>query len=558
MNNILKFRETLKSNDFTIPFKLEESALLNWLMELNHHDAKEACIQTLYLLQALNKTELIAKNRIEFLLLIIEYLKQYINRLEGACWDAGFPLTIEENVYAEMVAWNYLALGEAFFTTADRANKKTDAVFSIAMALHSIGQAQLHIAAVYSIPPKGFWHLLYQVFAWAEKRKLQQLKIDREPLKDLTINTLFAKSLIFQVCDTSQFRPRDMRTIFNFLDRVCVNLPIDPFSSEVHGLFMLDLKTDSHPVNIKTQSKLAGDLTRYYSPITVANNLEKILEKGDIWTGTLKSINEALFSRVVKTLGLKQKRLYSRKSENHSLLGVIGFEEITGFLYKATKTPVIQTQQTPPAETPKETGLKIYMDDFRFGRTTIGKAENYNLEQKLSTTNQQIWEQNKTTADISVKKISLKKVKVLDSSANGYSVSWDQSDTRAKIGDLLGIISGDKKRLEIAIIRRIALNSGNDFTNDFRFGAELLGFESELVYLVHTKNSNIVTWAVFIPGIELLEQTDALIYPVGHFKIGDKFYMHRYSKTSLSLVVKELHSTAAISHVEISYPETEH
>ncbi|MBL0263687.1 MAG: hypothetical protein IPQ05_07370 [Leptospiraceae bacterium] len=83
MNSAAKFRETPTSTSFTIPFKLEESALLNWLMELTHYDAKEACIKILYVLQALNKTDMPAKTRVEFLLLIIEYLKQYINRLEG-------------------------------------------------------------------------------------------------------------------------------------------------------------------------------------------------------------------------------------------------------------------------------------------------------------------------------------------------------------------------------------------------------------------------------------------------------------------------------------------
>ena len=164
------FRSVPKLGDFKIPFKLEEKSLLNWLADLNHVDGKEACSQTLSLLQTLNKSELASKNYLVFLNLINDYLKQYIKRLDHSCWDAGFPLSLEENTYAEMVVWNYLILGKSFFIAADNSNKKNDTILSLAMALQALGQAQLHIAAVYSTPGNAFWRLAYQIFALAEKR----------------------------------------------------------------------------------------------------------------------------------------------------------------------------------------------------------------------------------------------------------------------------------------------------------------------------------------------------------------------------------------------------
>lgn len=556
MNDGSKFRALPKLGDFTIPFKLEETALLNWLVDLTQIEAQEACSQTISLLQTLHKTELSFKNRLAFLKHIKEYLKQYISNLEGSCWEAGFPLSIEESVYAEMVAWNYLLLGQGFFIAADSANKKNDAVLALAMALHTLGQAQLHIAATYSIPGDGFWQQLYQVFAWAEKKKLQDLEIEDKEFKGLTVHILFARHLIFHICDTNQFHPKEMRTIFNFLPQVCVNLPLVLYSSQ-EELFMLDLKSDNPPCNVNAQTELGSDLVRYFSPVMVANAIEDIIEKGEVWNGTLRSINNSLFTRVAKTLGLKQKRQYHRKIEDHSLLGVIGFDDIVGFLYKATKNTLIDPQKikrktaenseptSHPANTSSLTGLSI-----------LEKTENHSPKKNLFEAKKQIMEEPQASAvcEIPIKKVLLKEIKVCDSSANGYSVSWNQVHTKAKIGDLFGIISEDKKRLEIAIIRRIALNSGSDFRNDFRFGAELLGFESEIVYLcaIDSEAGNLDTWGILIPGIELLERPDTLIYSMGHFNIGENIYMYRGDKIIHVSLCKELHSTIAISHVEIT------
>lgn len=555
MSNESKFQSVPSSDDFKIPFKLEEKSLLNWLADLSHVDGKEACSQTLSLLQALYKSESANKNYLVFLKLINEYLKQYIKHLEHPCWDAGFPLSPEEKTYAEMVVWNYLILGESFFIAADHSNKKNDAVVSLAMALQVLGQAQLHIAAVYSTPGNTFWKQAYQIFSWAEKRKLQHLPIESDELKNLTINTLFARSLIFQVSDTNQFHSKEMRTIFNFLPTVCKDLPITIYPSEQQGMFMLDLKSDTPPHDVKAQTELGSELVRYFSPVLVAAELDRIIQHGDLWSGTLKSINSALFARVAKTLGLQQKRQYERKPESHSLLGVIGFEDIIGFLHKTAKNKVIDPQKIIKKNNSASPDLDVFVGDelSKGGRGMIGGHEDYQLRHKIAINNKPIWEQSKTGDEIPFKKVSLKELKVCDSSANGYSVSWNQEDSKAKIGDLFGIVSEDRKRLEIAIIRRIALNSGNDFRGDFRFGAELLGFESEIVYLVSVENENTGGWAVFIPGIEMLERPDTLIYRVGTFKVGENVHLYRGDKTSLCLLIKELHCTVAISHAEVVF-----
>jgi hypothetical protein len=472
--------------------------------------------------------------------MISDYLKHYISCLESPCWDAAFPLSDDESAYAQVITWNYLTLAQSFFIAADGANKKNDAAFCIAMALHALGQAQLHIAATYTIPNDGFWSLLYKVFAWAEKKSLLHLPIESAELAGQTINSLFARTLIFQVCDTNQYPPKDIRTIFKVLGQTCHNVTIDVYPSQLEGLCIVDLKSDDPPLNVKSQSKIGSDLVRYFSPVLVANIINRDFIQGSVWSGALKSINTTLFTRVIKTLGLTQKRQYSRKREEHNLLGVIGFQDIIGFLYKINKKPFVDLPQFSANAADKEHGMNLESTE-----------EERHLKQQESSARNQIWQPSKQITEIPIKKVSLKEINVCDSSANGYSVTWQQDYTKTRIGDLFGIISADKRRLEIAIIRRIALNNNNNFHNDFRFGAELLGFESEIVYLSNLNKNQPGTWAVFIPEVELLERPAAVIFDIGHFKVGDNVYIHRCGEKYLCLLLKELHSTVAIAHLEV-------
>ncbi len=547
MNNS-KFRAIPENNNFEIPFKLEKKPLLEWLNNLSSGESKVACLQLLRLLQALNKANISSKKRLVFLTIIAEYLKSYVNHLEGVCWDVGFPLTIDERVYAEAVTWNYLLLSEGFFIAAEDTITKQEAAFSLAIALQAKRQAQLHIAAVYSLPTDGFWKEVYQMFSVAEKRKLLDIKIKR--LKDVTVGSIFKKLFIFHACDTNQFRARDMQTIFYFLDNVCDKVVIKQQKDKELSYFSFDLREDNPPfkINEKNDNNLTSVDIRYFSPIIVAHEIYDIVKKGTAWTGTIKSVNTTLFLRVIKILGLGQKRKYTRLNDGSKVLGVIGFEEIVSFLRKnKTISPnnLLESKVKPQKTKEVTEELKLYIKNKNLMQTN-----DENLSQE--TLADSIWQTPPPINSNDNKDVNVKEIYIFDSSAKGYSVYWNDSNTKikAKIGDVFGIISKDEKRLEIALIRRISMNEGDNF----RFGAEVIGFESEVVYICHPDNKERYIWAIFIPGIKILGQADTLIFSIGSFKAGDGIYIYKDKQKMQGLVVKELHSTSGIILVELAYP----
>lgn len=531
--------------DFRLFFELEEQALLGWLMTISNGDSKTACYSILQLVLTLNKKKVAPKKRIILLTILGEHLKEYINQLDHSCWDANFPFSSEEKEYAEIITWNYLALAEGFFIAADSFILKASMPFPLAMALESLRRAQLHIAVTYSVPNVGFWELTYKIFALAERKNLLEFEI--KELRNVTINKLFLHILIFQVSDTKQYPPRDMQTIFTFLDKICEDLFVCRDVDHDSGLFIFDLDSDDAPINIKALQKLVADSVRYLSPVLAAKNIEKLLKHGDTWAGSSKSINEILFHRLAKTLSLEQKRLHARKLENHIQLGVIGFHNILGFLYKATKNIDInpipawtKSSQEPLEENSK---LDIFEDEL------VIQARKLTSKKSKEAIKNKIWDQQQQIFKPASVKVSLTKINIFDSSSTGYLVFWENDDaSKVKVGDIFALLSEDKKRLEIALIRRITMIEDKKF----RYGVEIIGFNCEIVYIDHLDSKDgLGMWAILIPSTTP-NQHDTLIYKANNFETGERVYLLRNQReTTLATLKKEIYSTTNIVHTEL-------
>lgn len=579
------FKDIPKANNFEIPFKLKEELLLEWLLELSKRPSREACELLLLFLQVFNTTQINSKIRTRCLKSSYEYLKEYVHHLEGSCWDASLPLSAKEQDYAEVVAWNYLVLGEGFFIAAQEEQVRADEIYALYMSCYCLRQAQLHIAAVYNSPNAFFWQLTYNVFAWVEKYKLSDVKISGANLKDITLNDLLAEIFIFQISDTTQFRPRDIQTVFDFLPKVCDKVVVYKLSdtqfqmrflniSYLHAfvnrmsratqklagliekrvgasqndLFVFDLNQAVPPTIINQTYLYTIPSLRYFTAASVIENLEEVLRKGEVWRGILKSINHELFTRVIKTLEPGTKRRGIRTKTEQAMLGVIGFECIVGFLYKISSKNKLAQIQAPVEDPTSYEELKKYARQAKYQMGSIDGGF-FELDFEQPSTVDRPWN-HKNEADVTQSPVVLKKLTIFDSSEHGYSLHWaDNQNSKAKVGDIFGIISDDKKRLEIAIIRRIIMID----QQDYKFGTEVLGFESELVMITLAENQSTRKWGVFIPGDATLNQADSLIYTIGDFQPGDFVCIYTSNKTIKAALKKGLNATSAIVHIELDY-----
>jgi hypothetical protein len=576
------FKAISELAELKIPFKVKEELLVDWLSGISkNNDSREACLLILQLLkEVINTTKFEAKIRFSFLNTIHGHLKKHIHNLSDSCWEASLPISAKEQDYAELVAQNYIALSEGFFIVTQELAKRTDEIFALYMSCYSLGQAQVHIAAIYKSPEPLFWQMVYKVFAWIEKYSLFETKINDNDLKDITLNDMFAQLFIFQSCDTSQFRPRDMLTIYNYLPKVCKGVSVyklsdvkfqtevlkipylqavsnrfshssDELAKKINArqdLFVFDINQDLPPVIFNQTYLFTTNSLRYFTATSVVKNLEQIIAKNETWTGVLKSINNELFSRVIKSLEPGRKRKHTRSQTEHSMLGIIGFENIISFLYKAGRKNLLQNTQNLVNQSSSTQSFVNAEKKSQMGAIDGGFSE-ADFVVYQSDSDSPVWDK-KVNTDITNRQISLKRLTIFDHSVRGYLLHWaDDENSKAKIGDIFAIISDDKKRLEIAIIRRIAIVS----QNNYKFGTEVLGFESEVVMMTHANNPTIGGWGIFIPAIKALKQKDSIIYPLANFQVGDVICLYKDNKSIKAMIAKELNASVAIVHAELDY-----
>ena len=189
-------------------------------------------------------------------------------------------------------------------------------------------------------------------------------------------------------------------------------------------------------------------------------------------------------------------------------------------------------------------------------RTTLkSKIKNDEKVSKIfelaKDSNKEIWGKETLHQNIHIDDVPIGSFEVFDSSIKGYGVKWMESAQKVKIGEIFGVLADDDKRVEIGLIRKIRASSDAEI----RLGIELIGLESKAVCMSSPGLEEQSTWALFLPGVKGLNQADSVIYSSSDFHPGEFVCLKEDGKKTQCRLTKILHSTSAISHVELFYPK---
>ncbi len=531
-----------------VPFKLKLKSISDWLATLTNFDSKDACLQIIFLLQVVNSSKYI-KDKSSILNVAYDYFRKYIGVSKVTCWDAGIPLTVEEANYAEINAWSYLMFSKCYYQLAKENNyvysfilptKKANEVIFLYKALKLLGQAQVYCAASYCVPDNEFWDLFYRIYRCAEKRNILYASIDKDKFNNVNIDLLFKQMVIFSLCNTNQFKPRDIKDIFDLIFEVSGGLSIDKAPNYKSDLFVFDLNGSSAPMSIKLDEKITKHL-RFFSPSPAIQYLKDMLQENKV--SPLRSNKISLINRLIKSLDKQQHRKYERLEIERKAKGVVGFANTVNYL---RKKQIEHIDYTPAIIDDDEIhlcsneagiwGLANKSDGHNFSLKHPGQSGRFNADGNRQQ---------------ELKDVSVNLITILDASDKGYSICCKDRNLKAKIDDIFCIIlnEGNEERFEICIIRRFTMIS----RNNFKFGAEVIGFNSEVVNIFNAKNRGQNIWGILILGERKLNIPDTLIYSAHSFKLGDRILIHKDNQKFYYLIIKEIYQTSSFSHVEIDY-----
>lgn len=567
---------TPHASDFAISFKLTDENLNDWLHALPAEDHFHSCKQILAVLEESLPTRLDLPERINFLDKISRKTDLLVEQIEKAYLDTGAPLDPGEIENSELVtrsyailARRYQDLGEDMLKPASRVDDRAKAVVLYSSML-ALGKTLLHASMVYRQPFDGFWLQSYQIYKMAESANLLGMKITTADFSEGTISSAFKHMLLFELSVSFQFRPRDMKRIFHLLQHHAAASIIETdYSQEsVQQLCSFNLKMDKPPKMLFAQAPAKDSENRFISPTLTAKNLHQVLQNISSAQNVLKSINESVFSRAIRSLSLSQRRKYGRNKEHLEKNCIVGFHQVASYLYKLKhgghdecfeklkNDPRIAGNWHAP-----DFDLIPMDDDASYQLDSLLKSkqtENANIVKILKTGRDyssvdKVWKPNDMDKIKRFSQIPYGEFEIIDSSANGMQALWKSSDVKVKVGEIIAIPSCQGDKVQIGLIRRIHVSKDNET----RLGIEMIGNDSLLVALIKLDRAKQPYIAIFLPGITALKQADTILYQTSDLVMGEFVNILKGPERSTCRLQKVVNSTAAITHMELHYTSEE-
>ncbi len=571
------FKSVPEVNDKAIPFALEVSELSIWLREKSAAGNWSSCNEVFKAVKVINEQELKPKQNFVFLEGFNAFLKNFTKQVENSYLESSFPLTPENSAHVELITWTYAEIAKGYYNIIDALDEKTNEALSeerkalvLYRALQMAGLAYLHVSEVYLQPFQGFWQLCYQIYTKAEQLDILDIEIQSNDIKSETVNSMFKHILVFELCDTNQFRAKEMRTIYKFLGGFAGHAELfsEIDDSKVNqGMNLFQLDKDTGPVNLANQALKNDNNVRYISAIKIAKKIYQCLQEGSIGKGALKSINEALFLRVVKTLGKVQKRRHTRVKEERDSSVIIGINNVISFLHSIDKENKDEIEKSNAnlyndarlagmwkipdlnlVPIGDEVGLKMERKQKYNVNTDVRLSKIMNAA-KAGQSNSGIWDQPANDQEKMKEDVESDVFEILDSSTRGYNARCKASDINVRIGEVFAVVADSGTRVEVGLIRRISY-SAND---ELQLGVELIGWEAKAVCISRPKEDDTAIWAILLPGEKVLKENDSVLFESSNFLSGE-FIDLRQGRTKIQCRLKKLlHSTSSVSHAELLY-----
>lgn len=554
-----------------LPFDLNEQAFNDWLGGLSFRNSFLACNKLYSALKALDRIVVDLKFEFLFFHSIVPVVDNFAERLEFSYVDSGFPLTEEALAHVEILVWTYMHLTTRF----SRLYRKLDAegerwtqiekADTLYRAFYTAALVQLYANEVYILVHDGFWQVLFQNYLQVEKANLFNHCLSESEDNDPTIDSVFKQILIFDICDTNCFRSREMKNLYVLLKRFSEKAVIMKNPPALHdtGVFQFNLNSDMNPQKWRPEMTAGDDFRRFVDVVPVAKSLYGSLRHSENNRNTLQSINKDLLFKVVTMLSRGQQRKATRFATQGDAAGFIGFNNTVSIIAKArgkTADHLIPAPKYDPriAGHWKEPDFDLVPlgDEFehhlQLKRNHRGSVNSKTMKifqaGKLLKSQEEGWAEANSERNRLKEDISIGHFDVCNSSIKGYGLHWRSGANKVKIGEIFGIEQDQGKRYEIGLVRRIAIHSDQTL----RLGIELIGFESDIVWLVRSgvdKSQGVL--AIFVPAITIMKQPDSIVIADTRLITGTNVVICLNDREISCKLGDLLHSTPVIKHFEL-------
>lgn len=551
-----------------LPFEIDELDFSIWLKSLSENDDMSKCRHIFHVLQTLNndypperktipgQTRLFFLDKLGYTLTAATSMLTYFPAVPDEKLGSETSEIIDNELSrCEISVWCSLELANGYALLSTEDCFKNNEYYSLdektsilANGIQAMGRALLYISESYSKPHLLFWHKCFHFYRLALLYKLNEAEIN--PNAHI-IENAFKRLLVFELSNSNQFSPTEMRTIYDLLGHYAIyaSLLTSVPKKKFKGIPSIDLKGSKPPVISDDDPDNSNPDQLFIATVAVAS---KILEATNDRRAQHLPTDCLMLLRLAKTLTLNKQRKDDRETAQGNHLGIVGFGNIVDFL----RSKEIEKQNalaeigdfdpSRPGEL-RELNFEISPaehkdDEIEFGpyagRSTIKNPPN-SFQVVEFTDPSDIWKTDQPKEDFFETNM-----RMLDKSAKGYGLLWTDIIVKPKVGSIIGVLHKD---LTIGLIRWLAQSKE---TGMF-IGVELLGTKASVVKVTNPGYPDDEVYALFLAGEETTKQTASLIFINKGFSPNEFIFINKNHRITRYRLTKQLHLTSYINHVEV-------
>jgi hypothetical protein len=546
-----------------LPFAIDEMDFSVWLNTLASVDDIAKCQKIFQVLQTLNnayppeRNLIPGRTRLFFLEKLASVLTPATNMLtlfpniSDSAIEPSSP--DDDKARSEIAVWSSLELGNGYSLLSQEGFFKQDDYYSIeektlilANGIQAMGRGLLYIYQTYTKPYVYFWHKCFQFYRLGQLNSL--IDPDYNP-NARSIDNAFKRVLVFALCNTNQFSPSEMRTIYDLLGHYAghTGLLRSVPKKKFKGIPSIHLKGNGPPAIFEDKTENFDPDRFYIATVTVAS---KILEATYDKRARHVPTDRLMLLRLARTLTLNEQRKDPRETAQGNHLGTMGFDNIVEFLRgkEIEKQNILaETGAFDPSRPGELRDLAFEITPAEKKPTPTESASEpdsapstvtpLSFQVVEFTDPSEIWKTAKHTYHET-------NMRLVDKSVKGYGLLWTDDKIKPKVGSIIGITH---KNFSIGLIRWLAQSKE---TGMF-MGVELLGDNATVVKVSNPGYPNIEAAAIFLPGGDVYKQSASLVLLNKGFRPAEFVFLHKNHKTIRYRLIKQLHLTSFINHVEV-------
>lgn len=361
------------------------------------------------------------------------------------------------------------------------------APLAIARAIEALSVKLDVCYETYSPTPEGVWIELHQLYWYAAQQNLHEQAIADDD--KTSVNYLFKQVLLTALADPYRLQQGQLADVKIYLAKFGHQALLQPLgkAENTHGLFLARLDEDKPPKALSHHAGVTDARTDIIlNTIPLARTLHhhvqgldagKPLKQLGLPDAAKQPAYREMLKRLIKQWGITPKRVFNRTPAQTDLFICSGITS----LHQALSQGAL-----PDAADAAETHITLQVSD---PMQTAGSFQTYNCAS---------WQ-------------------VLNESAGGVALATDAgSVSKIKVGDIIGLGSGENAGLGVAIVRW--MQSTKD--NNLELGAQMLAPQTEAIVIkpVIAAPDALFQPALLLAAVPSLDQPARMVAPRGSFQ----------------------------------------